>query len=291
MEGERSSAFWGFWKLISSLDAGGRKPKLVVLENVYGALTSHDGRDFELIVDAVAKQGYWVGALMIDAVFFLPQSRPRLFIVGVDTNLALPTHAYTSTPHPAWHPAAMIKAYNRLGLNLKAAWRWWTVPVNSTPLRTLETLIETNPDGIAWHSASETQRLLQMMSPLHRRKVLAAQQAGGLRVGTIYKRTRNGVQRAEVRFDGIAGCLRTPGGGSSRQTIVVVNHSEIQTRLLSPREAARLMGLPDSYQLPTNYNEAYHLMGDGVAVPVVSHLSQHLLLPIVAQNRAALRWA
>jgi DNA (cytosine-5)-methyltransferase 1 len=45
------------------------------------------------------------------------------------------------------------------------------------------------------------------------------------------------------------------------------------------------MGLPDDYKLPSKYNEAYHLLGDGVVVPVVQHLSQHLLLPIAQLNR------
>ena len=65
---------------------------------------------------------------------------------------------------------------------------------------------------------------------------------------------------------------------------MVVNGANIKSRLISPREAARLMGLPDSYKLPDNYNEAYHLMGDGVVVPVVSHLNKHLLLPIAKLN-------
>jgi DNA (cytosine-5)-methyltransferase 1 len=100
-------------------------------------------------------------------------------------------------------------------------------------------------------------------------------------VGGVYKRTRieNGkkVQRAEVRFDDIAGCLRTPAGGSSRQVIVVVEGDSIRSRLLSPREAARLMGIPDDYKLPGNYNAAYHLAGDGVAVPVVRHIASNVL--------------
>lgn len=115
------------------------------------------------------------------------------------------------------------------------------------------------------------------------------QRSGRRRVGAVYKRTRsNGadgrkVQRAEVRFDDVAGCLRTPSGGSSRQTIMVVEGQ--RTRLLSPREAARLMGLPDHYALPSNYNEAYHLAGDGVAVPVVRFLAEHLLEPLLTAAR------
>src|SRR5262249_42361411 len=115
----------------------------------------------------------------------------------------------------------------------------------------------------------------------------------------LYKRTRGGVQRAEVRFDGIAGCLRTPRGGSSRQTVVLAQNKKISMRLLAPIEAARLMGLPmdSSGRLPGSsktyfpddfsYNEAYLAMGDGVAVPVVEHISQHLLTPIAVEARTA----
>ena len=106
-------------------------------------------------------------------------------------------------------------------------------------------------------------------------------------IGGIYKRMRldeqrRKTQRAEVRFDDVAGCLRTPAGGSSRQSILLVNGNDVRSRLLSPREAARLMGLPDTYRLPENYNEAYHIAGDGVAVPVVRFLAAHILEPMLA---------
>jgi DNA (cytosine-5)-methyltransferase 1 len=106
----------------------------------------------------------------------------------------------------------------------------------------------------------------------------------------VYKRTRvdgatgKKVQRAEIRFDEIAGCLRTPAGGSSRQTIMIIDGKRVRSRLLSPREAARLMGLPDTYVLPKNYNDAYHLAGDGVVVPVVRYLADSILEPILGRR-------
>lgn len=280
LRGQRSGSFWGFMRLIRELAQGGRKPGMIVIENVYGTLTSHEGKDFEAIAAAIADAGYVFGALVIDAVQFVPQSRPRLFILCVDQALRLPAELIGQRPSPAWHPEKLIACHNNLAQKIQQQWRWWKLAEPATPMHTLDDIIEAEPSGVAWHSEAQTQRLLALMSPLNRQKVMAAQQLGRLQVGTIYKRTRNNLQRAEVRFDGIAGCLRTPSGGSSRQTIMIVHGQSIRSRLISPREAARLMGLADDYRLPANYNDAYRLLGDGVVVAVVAHLNQHLLLPL-----------
>jgi len=287
LDGERSGAFWGFWKLIRALKKDGRKPRMVVLENVYGTLTSHDGNDFEQIAKAVAHEGYVFGAVVMDAVHFAPQSRPRLFIIGVASDAVVPDSTHAAVPSPAWHPEAVIRAYNRLPKAAKAAWRWWNPAMPTQRAGTLDDIIEREPTGVRWHTEQETQKLLSMMTEVNRRKVMEAQRLGALKAGTIYRRTRNNIQRAEVRFDGVAGCLRTPAGGSSRQTIMVVDGPHIRSRLISPREAARLMGLPETYELPSRYNDAYHLLGDGVVVPVVAHLRQHVLTPILQANAVA----
>src|SRR5690606_15564309 len=147
--------------------------------------------------------------------------------------------------------------------------QWWNMPTPPHRNTVFADLVEENPDSVQWHSAAETAKLLGQMSPINLAKVEAAKRAGRRMVGAIYKRTRiedgTKYQRAEIRFDDLAGCLRTPAGGSSRQVIMVVDGNVIRSRLISSRETARLMGLDDSYVLPKNYNEAYHLTGDGVA--------------------------
>ncbi len=193
-------------------------------------------------------------------------------------------------PQEDWHPNALVHAYERISAQAKRKWIWWTFPSPSTRNSVFADLIEDEPTGVMWRTPAQTNYLLQLMSPLNRRKVEDAMKAGGLAVGSVYRRTRpdeSGVsrQRAEVRFDNIAGCLRTPAGGSSRQTILVVEGRSVRSRLLSPREAARLMGLDDDYVLPTRYNEAYHVCGDGVCVPVVRHIAAHILEPILQSDR------
>lgn len=289
LDGVRSGTFRPFWRLVRGMVTERRAPSLVVLENVVGTLTSHSGADFASIVRSFAETGYRVGALVIDAVRFLPQSRPRLFLVGLRGETPIPSRLTCAAPLEPWHTTSLIKAQQELPGSLARNWVWWSLPTPKDARPTLESIIEERPTGVVWHAEHETRRLLRLMTPLHRKKVEDALRAGGRNIGTIYKRTRpdrNGemAQRAEVRFDGISGCLRTPVGGSSRQTVMVVNKQTVRTRLLSPREAARLMGVPDNYPLPRGYNDAYHVFGDGVAVPVVRWLEKYLLRPLAASR-------
>ena len=285
----RSGTFWLFWNKVLGLHRLGVHPRTIVLENVFGTLTSHGGRDFAAIGSAVADAGYQFGAVVVDAKSFVPQSRQRVFFVCIRDDLDIDPSLVVRDPHEAWHPPALIRAYEGLSPAAKAKWCWWNLAVPKKRAKNFIDLIEDHPTGVEWHSKSQTAYILSLMSPLHHEKVAAAKKAGKRVVGSIYKRTRPGAdgikrQRAEVRFDDVSGCLRTPAGGSSRQLIIVIEGKLVRTRLLSPREAARLMGLPKNYELPERYNDAYHVCGDGVVVPVVRHLSVNLIEPILAAN-------
>lgn len=288
----RSGTFWPFWNLMKGLSDEGRAPRIVVLENVHGVLTSRSGKDFAAIGNTLHEAGYRFGALAIDAERFLPQSRPRVFVVAVKTGVHIPCELISSTPSQEWHPTALVAAQKLIAPKAQHSWIWWKLKVPPMRAAKLLDIVEDHTDSSHWNSPSDTARLLGMMSPTNAAKVTAARRSKDHVVGTIYRRTRADAsgrrqQRAEVRFDGVAGCLRTPGGGSSRQTIIEVQGSKVRTRLLSPREAARLMGLPDDYTLPLRYNDAYHVCGDGVVVPVVRHLSTNLIEPILAANEQA----
>lgn len=281
MSAERSGTFWAFWRIMRDLLDERKRPPVIVLENVTGMLY---GRDFAGLCEALAALGMQFGALVVDARWFLPQSRPRVFVVAVDLRIDCGMFEEVLPGESPWFPKAVWAAHASLPGPLKDLWRWWKLPVPTERPPAIEAIIEEDPIGVAWHSEEETNRLLDMMNPLNRRKVTDALARGGRSVGFLYKRTRGGKQRAEVRFDGIAGCLRTPQGGSSRQTVLIVENGSVRSRLLSPREAARLMGAPDSFRLPEKYNDAYKAMGDAVAVPVVAWLEEHLLRPLASLN-------
>jgi DNA (cytosine-5)-methyltransferase 1 len=285
LQGGRSGAFFGFWRLIQALAAEGRAPRAVMIENVTGLLTSHAGADFTALCTALAALGYGFGALEIDASAFLPQSRPRLFVLATRE----PAQPALLGPGP-FQSRAVREARDRLPPELQARWLWWRLP--QPPLRNLDLSALLEPDhAVVWHRPEQTARLVSLMSPAHRAR-LDAMAGGERRVAAVFRRMRTEagqkVQRAELRADGLCGCLRTPRGGSSRQAVIVAEAGQIRSRLITGREAARLMGLPDDYRLPSAQTAALHVAGDGVAVPVVAWLTQHLLQPLLSGAPASL---
>ena len=291
LKGERSGTFYPFWDIVKGLVAEGRGPKLIALENVLGTLTSHAGRDFEAICGTFAEADYCYGALVINASLFVPQSRPRLFIVGVRADVEIDPALLSAGPIAPFHTAALQRAFARVSKASQRKMIWWNLLAPAQRNTTFAQLIEDNPTSVIWHSDAERDLLIEKMSSINKAKLEAAKRAGRRMVGCVYKRTRvdergKKVQRAEVRFDDVAGCLRTPAGGSSRQVIIVVDGKKVRSRLISSKETARLMGLDEEYILPENYNEAYHLTGDGVAVHVVRHLAEHLFEPLLGLKEA-----
>ncbi len=292
LKGERSGTFYPFWEVITGLIADGRAPKIIAVENVCGTLTSHGGLDFQAICKTFYDAGYRYGALIIDAALFVPQSRPRLFMIGVHKDVEINPSLLSPESIEPFHTRGLRKAADGVSASARKNMIWWNVPTPPHRNTTFADLVEEKPSSVDWHTAAETKQLLAMMSAVNLAKVDAAKRSGRRMVGGVYKRTRvyaqgGKIQRAEVRFDDVAGCLRTPAGGSSRQTIIVVDGDRIRSRLISSRETARLMGLDDDYILPKNYTEAYHLTGDGVAVDVVRHLAHHLFEPLLNFSSAA----
>lgn len=285
LNGHRSGSFWGFWRLMLDLIAENRPVPIIVLENVTGTITANNGEDFKMLLESLISAGYHAGPLVINAHHFVPQSRPRLFIVAVHQSTPVPNNLIQSMPHVLWHSKTLQRAYARLPRSIRDSWLWWRLPIPPQRTQQLVDILEEEPVGVVWHTPEQTQRLLDLMDDNNLAKVHWAQSQGGRIAGTIYKRIRrdkNGQrwQRAELRLDGVSGCLRTARGGSSRQIVMLIEGDVIRSRLLSPREGARLMGLPDSYKLPKKYNEAFNLIGDGLAVPVISWLEQFLLKPL-----------
>lgn len=289
LDGIRSGVFVAWAHLVGKIAALGYSPRMIAFENVAGLVSRNAGKDFESILLILIRLGYRVGAIEIDAVDFLPHSRPRIFVVAVRDDIEIPLDVAVLHPSAAQFHTKRLRGFHSVASQeVRENWVWWKLPKKEPNEKPVERIIDqTGPHK--WFTEYKISHLLSLMSELHLDKVDQQRQNGRSNVGFVYKRGRpdeTGCVRqfAEVRFDGIAGCIRTPAGGSSRQTLLFVKGNETRARLMSPREAVRLMGLTDDYILPQSFNEGYKLAGDGVAVPVVRFLDTHLFRPLLAAS-------
>ena len=262
-----------FWEWLRVLDEMPVKPTVITLENVVGLLSANGGEDFRLLHQALRERFYKVGPMLLDARLWVPQSRPRVFVVAVRDSIdttALEDHG------PNWlHPEVVLKAIAPLEDTI-----FWSMPRPKKSPKTLSEIIDWDAPVF---DDERKRELMSLIAPSHQEllnKLPLSQRA----VFPGYRRTRKGKQTLELRFDNTSGCLRTAEGGSSRQFLILHDQGKWDARLITTREAARLMGAPDEFRLSTSYNEAYSAMGDAVVVPVVKHLVDHLLSPLARQN-------
>ncbi|NCC61941.1 MAG: DNA (cytosine-5-)-methyltransferase [Verrucomicrobiae bacterium] len=276
LAGQHSSAFWGFAKALKNMS---RRPPLVLLENVAGFLSSNNGDDFRDVCLALNELGYAVDAFIIDALLFVPQSRQRMFIVGKQEKRKIGRVAektpsfYQSQLRPAsladfilWHP--------------EINWSIRSLPPIRKRVMSISDIIEDIPaNSTYWWSTQRAEYLLNQMSKKHRAIADAMISGKTLTYGTVFRRVRHGRSMAELRTDGIAGCLRTPRGGSGRQILFVAGKGRYAVRLLTPRECARLMGA-DDFKITGSLNKALFGFGDAVCVPVIEWIGKHYLNPV-----------
>jgi len=262
---ERSGLVWHWLRIMDEM--GERRPPVLAAENVAGLVSAEGGAHYRLLHNALVERGYKVGALLLDAVHWVPQSRKRVFVVAVKRDVDT---RCMETARPTWcHPRPVQNAAKGL-----KDWVWWHLPPPPRRKVSLEDLIDFDAPMDVEDKSSH---VLALVPETHRKKI---EHEKRLSVFPGYKRVRNGRQVLELRFDGVAGCLRTPEGGSSRQFLVIRRDGKLGTRLLTVREAAALMGVREGYKIPGTYNDGYRAMGDAVVVPVVRYLSQHLLAPL-----------
>lgn len=280
-DGSRSSAFWGVVRILRA--QGASAPPIVLLENVNGWLYSNRGEDFRLTILSLNELGYACDVFTLDAVHFVPQSRPRVFVVGVREPLTERSYNRLFS-----RSSALLSRRLRETLQANKDLYWTALPLPEPPPRLragLTALVETlSEDDPRWWSDSETARHLAMMSESHRQYVQWLAQGQRWVYRAFYRRRRADGQRAEVRRDDIAGCLRTAIGGSGKQFLVRAGYGQIRMRTMTPREYARLQGVPDRYPILAPETQALTAFGDAVCVPVIEWIAQHALAPILGAS-------
>lgn len=292
--GEKSSAYFGFLNVLKKMAP--RLPKVIMLENVAGFLTARSGEDFRRAVHELAELGYWIDAITLDAKHFVPQSRPRMFVFGFHKSLkcdALIRQSKRTVVGEPWQ-VAIEQANGLRSVALKRTFEQielstgWATLALSEPVQSqynLASLIDLD-DGPDWWDTEAVRKHYDMMSELHRGRVDEMMKQRETRVGTGYRRRRAAGMRNEVRFDNVAGCLRTPKGGSARQIVVAIQKGKLRMRWMRPREYARLQGAGD-FKFPHGMpvNQGLFGFGDAVCVPVIEWIDQNILTPVYEHSQ------
>lgn len=290
LRGEESGTVGAFLEVVAEYRRRGAPLSFLMLENVVGLLSSHKGADIRALVWELNSLGYVADIIVLDAVNFVPQSRARVFIFAVDKAYASNFFNAMSTDEdktdfsnvlasePALRPKLVQKAILQ-NIDLEWGLRWLEMPDKSRSF--LESIIEELPDDSElWWDADKTEKVYAQMSERHKRVVESWRQSSYPNYGTVYRRMRASGSMAELRSDGISGCLRTPRGGSSKQIVVRVGNGQFDVRWMTPREYARLQGVPDSFEFGANSNKAYFGFGDAVCVPAISWIAANYLDPL-----------
>lgn len=288
LAGKESGTLSALLEILNNKKTQNTSPKVVLLENVKGFLTSHKGKDVAETVKNFSKLGYYVDIIELNAIDFSAQSRPRVFIIAVDEGLARKVMKIKDGMKLLDHwwadfestPSLRSEKIKKIILdNEDLNWALFDIkpPLNSNTR--LKDIIETEiaDDSGLWWNKERQSNLFSQMSDNHKFSLNEMITGCKYSYGTVYRRMRNGKSMAELRTDGYAGCLRTPRGGSSKQIVICAGKGDWKVRLLTPREYARLQGVRDSFKLPNNLNKGYFAMGDAVCVPVIEYIAENIL--------------
>lgn len=267
--GRESSAFFGFTDLIAGMHD--RQPEVIMLENVIGLASSHEREDLRAAVKEFNALGYSVDAITLDARRFVPQSRPRLFIIGV------------KNPVNGGEQDTCLRPDWLSWLHKDPELNTFMMPLPKAPdllSNGFTDEIETVPDNDArWWSADKIAFFRESMATVQRERLELFVSMSGITARTAYRRTRNGIPVWEMRPEDISGCLRTPRGGSSKQAVVMMGNGSLKIRWMTGLEYARLMGA--SWYTLDNLRDStiQYGFGDAVVVPVVSWVAKNMIIP------------
>jgi len=278
-----SSAFWGFYNILNSMNS--KKPNVVLLENVVGLLSSNNGDDFEDVLRAMNQIGYSVDPFILDAKWFVPQSRARMFVVCSLENYRV-SQSNLPPDESRIRPAKLIEFITKRFNDIRWQIRDLPDPPPNSTLKLNDIVQDPDDDSADWWNEERVEYILNQMFDRHLSWIQEHLNNSHYSYATAFRRVRpyNGTKKsmAELRTDGIAGCLRTPKGGSGRQILFRVGHGRISVRLLSPSECATLMGASD-FRVSGTTNQALFGFGDAVCVDAVSWIAKNAILPLLRQ--------
>jgi DNA (cytosine-5)-methyltransferase 1 len=255
LAGERSGLFHQAMRIVKEMRnaTGNQYPRIVVWENVVGALTSNAGSDFGTVISEMAESGALVVEwAVLDAQHFgVAQRRRRVFVVAI------------------YDPSSVNRCSDPL-LPVGESVRRNPAASRTARETTAETVTECFGNGSygGWKPANQA---VTLMARDHKTATTVA-------VVALAFDTQFG-SNANVFAD------QSPTIKATQQSPSIMETSTV--RRLTPIECERLMGWPDDHTLlRADGNEQsdaqrYRQIGNGVASPVAQWIGKHLC-PLLA---------
>lgn len=232
-----------------------KKPSAFLLENVKNLLSHDKGNTFKVILQTLRDElGYDVHYKVIDGKHFTPQHRERLIIVGFRQKTGF-----------SWDDLQLPSEGPRLASILHKA-------DGSEPY------LEWDGDRFFDGKRQSVQSKYTLTPKLWEYLQAYAEK---------HRAAGNGFGFGMTYPDGVARTLsaRYHKDGSE---ILVYQGEKLRPRRLTPRECARLMGFPDTFQIPVSDTQAYRQFGNSVVMPVMKEVAR-IMAPhvkaLIAQER------
>lgn len=213
-----------------------KQPRAFLLENVKN-LKSHDkGRTFAVIKKVLEEDlGYHIHVKVIDAAHYVPQHRERILIVGFRESVGFD---WAALQLPEKGTIKLAEIFHKVdGSEPELPWdegRYFDHAKRRViPKFTLSDHLWT---------------YLQNYAAKHQAK------GNGFGFGLVTGKDIARTLSARYYKDG---------------SEILIKQPRKNPRRLTPRECARLMGLPDTFRIPVSDTRAYKQFGNSVAVPVI----------------------
>lgn len=219
-----------------------KQPRAFLLENVKNLLSHDKGRTFEVIRRTLTEDlGYHIHCRVIDGAHFTPQHRERILIVGFREPVAFDFDALPLPPKNARKLAEILHRTDGSEPELPGDERRFFDPVAQ----------QVNPK---YTLTDNLWRYLQNYAEKHRAR------GNGFGFGLVGPEDVSRTLSARYYKDG--------------SEILIYQGDGVNPRRLTPRECARLMGFPDTFQIPVSDTRAYKQFGNSVVVDVMAHVAR-----------------
>jgi DNA (cytosine-5)-methyltransferase 1 len=288
--GGRSGLFFRFIEIAKAYT-----PEYIIWENVVGTLSSKKGWDFATILYEISQAGYDIQWGVVNAKWFVPQNRERLFVVGhlrgtprrevfpiegnerevrtVGREISFCLDAnYSKGPSPTGHQGMKRQLVQVGNVDTKGHNSLWGRVYDPEGLAvTLKAEGGGTGAKTGLYRVALTERRTEEAKKIRREKRKETGKDWSPRRG----------KELVPREDGLGNCLTT---GQTKEHLIL--EDDFRIRKLTPLECERLMGLDDGWTkqgyengklVSLSNTRRYTLCGNGVVPQVVEEIMRRLM--------------